>query len=82
LLDGSATAAAAVSLHTGLRRIDDMLQIFWFQMQIHRMADGLDPNPRLSKLCALLYAVRMGIKFRRARLASGDSGSREGSLAA
>ena len=44
-------------LHTGVRKLDDMLQVFWYQAQLHRMADGLEPDVRLSKARALLHSV-------------------------
>lgn len=62
LLDGSATEAKPVDLRTGMKRVDDMLQIFWFQLQIHRMGDGLAPKPGLSKIAALVYTVWMNMK--------------------
>lgn len=62
LLDGSATEAKAIDLRTGMKRLDDMLQIFWFQLQLRRMGDGLDPKPGLSRAAALFYAVWMNLK--------------------
>lgn len=50
ILDGSVTAADTFSARTGVRKLDDALAVVWFQEQIHRMADGLDPDPRLGKL--------------------------------
>ena len=67
LLDGRATEARPVRLATGLRRVDDMLQVFWFQSQIQRMADGRDPDPALGRLRALLDAAATMWRFRAAR---------------
>ena len=67
MLDGRATEARPVRLATGLRRVDDMLQVFWFQSQIQRMADGRDPDPALGRLRALLDAAATMWRFRAAR---------------
>ena len=58
LLSGEATEAAQVNLRTGIKRVDDMLQVFWFQQQLHRMGDGLDPDPKLG----LWRAIWVGLK--------------------
>ena len=58
LISGEATEAAQVNLRTGIKRVDDMLQVFWFQQQLHRMADGLDPDPKLG----LWRAIWIGLK--------------------
>jgi 2,4-dienoyl-CoA reductase-like NADH-dependent reductase (Old Yellow Enzyme family) len=58
LLDGSADAAPAVRVRSAIRRIDDALQVFWFQEQIHRMGRGLDPDERLSRYGALWRGLR------------------------
>jgi hypothetical protein len=58
LLDGSAAAAPVVRVRSAIRRIDDALQVFWFQEQIHRMARGLDPDEQLSRYGALWRGLR------------------------
>jgi 2,4-dienoyl-CoA reductase-like NADH-dependent reductase (Old Yellow Enzyme family) len=58
LLDGSADAAPVVRVRSAIRRIDDALQVFWFQEQIHRMGRGLDPDERLSRYGALWRGMR------------------------
>ncbi|CAN5291848.1 hypothetical protein BH09MYX1_BH09MYX1_45710 [soil metagenome] len=57
LLSGEAQAAAAIDLRTGIKRLDDMLQVFWFQQQLHRMADGLDPDPKLGRWRAVWVGI-------------------------
>jgi 2,4-dienoyl-CoA reductase-like NADH-dependent reductase (Old Yellow Enzyme family) len=59
LLSGAANAAQSVKLATGVRVVDDVLQVFWFQLQLHRMADGNEPKPRLSRVAALMHAWRV-----------------------
>lgn len=49
LLDGTCDHAPPITIATGIRLFDDMLQSFWFNHQMRRMADGLDPNPAASK---------------------------------
>jgi 2,4-dienoyl-CoA reductase-like NADH-dependent reductase (Old Yellow Enzyme family) len=58
LLDGTADGAPVVRVRSAVRRIDDALQVFWFQEQIHRMGRGLDPDPRLSRYGALWRGAR------------------------
>jgi 2,4-dienoyl-CoA reductase-like NADH-dependent reductase (Old Yellow Enzyme family) len=58
LLDGTAAAAPVVRVRSAIKRIDDALQVFWFQEQIHRMGRGLDPDETLSRYGALYRGVR------------------------
>jgi 2,4-dienoyl-CoA reductase-like NADH-dependent reductase (Old Yellow Enzyme family) len=55
ILAGITERARAVKLTTGIRKIDDLLQLMWFQAQIHRMGEGQDPDPELGKLRALAF---------------------------
>jgi 2,4-dienoyl-CoA reductase-like NADH-dependent reductase (Old Yellow Enzyme family) len=55
LLAGTAERALAVELGTGIRKLDDLLQLMWFQAQIHRMGEGRDPDPKLGRLRALAF---------------------------
>ncbi|MCC6877075.1 MAG: NADH:flavin oxidoreductase/NADH oxidase family protein [Sandaracinaceae bacterium] len=61
LISGQSRAARAVPLRTGIRKIDDLLQIFWFQTQLHRMAEGREPDAALSKWRALAEGVRSSV---------------------
>ena len=58
LLDGSVEAAPVVKVRSAIKQFDDALQVFWFQEQIHRMARGLDPDPKLSRWGALWRGIR------------------------
>jgi len=58
LLSGEAAGAATFDLATGIKKVDDMLQIFWFQKQLHRMADGLPPDHELGRFSALYDGVK------------------------
>lgn len=60
LLRGEAREAPAALRPTGLRAVDNLLQSLWHQDQMRRVAAGLDPDPRLSRLVSLakgLYAT-------------------------
>jgi 2,4-dienoyl-CoA reductase-like NADH-dependent reductase (Old Yellow Enzyme family) len=67
LLAGTTEGARAVNLTTGIRKIDDMLQLMWFQAQIHRMGDGHDPDPQLGKLRALGHGLGNMLRNHRSR---------------
>ena len=56
LLDGTRDAAPRPSPRLGVRLFDDVLQIAWFQAQLWRMGDGHEPDPKLSRVGALLHA--------------------------
>lgn len=58
LVRGAADGARPLRIHTGVKKVDDMLQVFWFQQQLHRMADGLEPDPALGRFAALAHGVR------------------------
>ncbi len=55
ILAGTTERARTVELATGIRKIDDLLQLMWFQAQLHRMGEGRDPDPELGKLRALAH---------------------------
>jgi 2,4-dienoyl-CoA reductase-like NADH-dependent reductase (Old Yellow Enzyme family) len=59
LLAGTAEAAPIVRIRSRIRAADDVLQVLWFQTQIHRMGQGLDPDLALGKLAALWHGVRL-----------------------
>ncbi|HUJ57857.1 MAG TPA: NADH:flavin oxidoreductase/NADH oxidase family protein [Kofleriaceae bacterium] len=58
LLDGRLAAAPAVAIRSRLRPVDDALQALWFQAQIHAMAAGGEPDPKLNKWSALWRGFR------------------------
>ena len=58
LLDGSLAAAPTVKIRSRIRLVDDALQVMWFKEQIHEMARGRDPDPKLGKLVALWRGIR------------------------
>ena len=47
LLSGEAEAAQAIDPSVGVRLLDNMLQLGWYQRQMARMGEGLDPDPKL-----------------------------------
>ncbi len=54
LLDGSSDAARPVRIATGIKQLDALLQGAWYQVQLDRMARGLDPDPSTSRLAAFV----------------------------
>ncbi|MBK8234936.1 MAG: NADH:flavin oxidoreductase/NADH oxidase family protein [Deltaproteobacteria bacterium] len=64
LLDCSVEVARGVRLHTGVRMIDDALQVMWFQQQMQRMADGHEPDPSLGRVRALVQGMRDNLRSR------------------
>ena len=57
LLTGEAEEARELRLGVGLRRIDDLLEVSWYQRQLQRMGRGLSPDPRLSRFGTLARQV-------------------------
>ena len=53
-----AEGAEAVRIRSRVRKIDDMLQVFWYQAQIHAMGDGREPDPGLGRWSALWHGLR------------------------
>ena len=54
LLRGDVDAARPVALATGIKMIDSLLQGAWYQAQMDRMGHGLEPDPKLGRVRALL----------------------------
>ena len=59
LLADPEAAARPVRLATGIRKLDSLLEIYWHMLQLHRMGDGQDVDPGLSRFRAILHAVAM-----------------------
>lgn len=68
LLRDPAAAAVTVKTRLGIRLFDDMLQIVWFQAQLRRMARGLEPDPGLGRIRALLAGFFRNYAFNPLRL--------------
>ncbi len=66
LLDGSAEHARPVKLATGIANLDSVIQGSWYQLQLDRMGRGLEPDPRASRLLAVLkfFGARRGTVLR------------------
>ncbi|MBX7258374.1 MAG: NADH:flavin oxidoreductase/NADH oxidase family protein [Candidatus Hydrogenedentes bacterium] len=58
LLSGEATGAVPITIRLGVKLLDDMMQSFWFNQQMQRMADGLAPDPNRGKLPTFLVGAR------------------------
>ncbi len=61
LLTGAADAAPAIDVHSRIRRLDNALQVFWFQEQIHRMARGQEPDLALGRWGAVWRGLRANV---------------------
>lgn len=70
LLRRERDAAPVVRIRSRIRRVDDALQAAWFQVQLHRMAHGRDPDPHLSRTVALYHGLRAMVVGRRSALAT------------
>lgn len=58
LLDGTLETAPSVSVRSRFRRLDDALQVMWFQAQIHELGHGRDPDLRLGAWTAIWRGLR------------------------
>ena len=56
-------AAARIDPRLGVKLFDDMLQITWYQAQIHRMGDGLEPDLALGRVRALVVGFFASYAF-------------------
>lgn len=74
LLSGEAEAARPFDISTPFSAINSMLPSVWCQQQLHRMAEGRDPDPELSPWRSLLRygkdAIVQGRRVRRRGLSS------------
>lgn len=66
LLAGAA-GTGAVPVRSRLRLIDNMLQIYWYQAQLHRMGEGREPDPALGHWAGLWYGMRNSVLARAPR---------------
>jgi 2,4-dienoyl-CoA reductase-like NADH-dependent reductase (Old Yellow Enzyme family) len=57
LVTGRAQAAAAHEVGVGVRLLDDVLQMEWYQQQLTRMAAGLEPDPQLGRWSTLVRGL-------------------------
>jgi hypothetical protein len=70
ILDGTAGAARPIEIRTGIGIFDDMLQSFWYNHQMKRMARGLDPRLSANKWMVLVRGMQqqvMANPFKKAR---------------
>jgi 2,4-dienoyl-CoA reductase-like NADH-dependent reductase (Old Yellow Enzyme family) len=58
LIDGSLAAAPSVNIKSRVKKLDDALQVMWFQAQIHEMGQGRDPDLALGAWTALWRGLR------------------------
>ena len=53
-----AEQATVVRIRSRVRKVNDMLQVFWYQSQLHAMGEGREPDPALGRWSALWHGVR------------------------
>jgi 2,4-dienoyl-CoA reductase-like NADH-dependent reductase (Old Yellow Enzyme family) len=58
LLDGSAEAAAPISFGTGIKKLDALAGLSWYQHQMERLSKGQEPDPTLGGWGALRLGLR------------------------
>jgi 2,4-dienoyl-CoA reductase-like NADH-dependent reductase (Old Yellow Enzyme family) len=58
LLSGQADRAREITLATGWKKLDSLVQGAWYQAQIDRLADGLEARPQLCRLSATMRYFR------------------------
>jgi 2,4-dienoyl-CoA reductase-like NADH-dependent reductase (Old Yellow Enzyme family) len=63
LMAEESAAATLVDPRLGVRLFDDMLQIVWYKEQLHRMGAGLEPDPRLGRVRALVVGFFASYAF-------------------
>jgi 2,4-dienoyl-CoA reductase-like NADH-dependent reductase (Old Yellow Enzyme family) len=57
LLSGEAASALDVAPRVGVRLLDDVLQVVWYQRQLHLIGRGQAPAPRLGRWSSVLIGV-------------------------
>lgn len=70
ILEGSSDGALPIEVRTGIAIFDDMLQSFWYNHQMKRIARGLEPRLTANKWLVLARGMRQQVltnPFRRAR---------------
>jgi len=65
LLDGSVTESEVRPRRTGFTQLDSFIEITWYTYQIHRIANGQEPDPRVSPWWVL---ANMGWRTAAARM--------------
>jgi 2,4-dienoyl-CoA reductase-like NADH-dependent reductase (Old Yellow Enzyme family) len=61
LLDGTLDVAPVVKIRSRIKKLDDMLQVMWFQAQIHEMGAGRDPDLALGAWTAIWRGIRANL---------------------
>jgi 2,4-dienoyl-CoA reductase-like NADH-dependent reductase (Old Yellow Enzyme family) len=54
ILRGETERARAVKIATGIKSLDALIQGAWYQVQIDRMARGLEVDPKVGRIAALI----------------------------
>jgi 2,4-dienoyl-CoA reductase-like NADH-dependent reductase (Old Yellow Enzyme family) len=60
ILDGAATRSSVTAKRIGIRVIDGLAEIQWHEAQMHRLAEGREPAPRLGVLRAMTGSLLRG----------------------
>jgi len=64
LIRGEVAAAAPVKIRSHIRRLDGLMQIYWYQAQLHAMASGAEPNVNLGVGGTLLHVFKQTVTAR------------------
>lgn len=64
LLNGEVEAATPVKIRSPFKRVDDLMQVYWYQVQLHRMGHGLEPDPDLRLGGVLVHLARQMVTRR------------------
>ena len=67
LIEGTSAAAVEVELSTGWKLIDSVIVGSWYQRQIQRVGEGLEPELELSRVRAVLGMVKGAVFGSRVR---------------
>ena len=58
LLAGTADEPPPIDVYSRIKRVDNALQVFWFQEQLHRMGRGQEPDLELGRWGACWRGIR------------------------
>jgi 2,4-dienoyl-CoA reductase-like NADH-dependent reductase (Old Yellow Enzyme family) len=58
LLSGAQAAATPIEIRTRLRRVTDLAQVAWYQQQMLRIADGLEPDLTMTAWSSVWRSMR------------------------
>ncbi len=57
LISGEAEEALEINVQIGIKKIDDFLEVAWYQQQLMRMAKGKQPDPKSCRVGAVIKGL-------------------------